>query len=366
MNKKLIAMAVAAGLAAPMAAAQADTTIYGKFHISVDGTDSKSQAVGETTGTVADTSTYFASNSSRLGFKGSEDMGGGTKVIWQVESGVNVGDTSAGTTIGTRNTFLGVSGGWGTALGGRHDTPMKTVQRKVELFPEYVGDLRNQLNWKNTNGSAVGWDLRTPNTLAYVSPKFGGFKIVAAYVLEDGTKNMDATSVSADWSNKDIYVGLAYESHGKAWNTGGGAAPNDSTESMVRLTGSWKIAAFRLTGSYQQASNLNGISGADRGGFSLGGAFKFGGKHVIKAQYAASDKTKGLSSGAPDDASSTGAVAYDFLWSKRTTLYVAYATTTNKDGQNNMVTSGGHGGNGAKPITGEDPTSWSLGMIHKF
>ena len=82
MQKKLIALAVAAAVAAPMSVA-ADVKIYGKMHASWDWTDSNDNANDD-----SDDSTGVF-RASRLGFKGSEDLGGGLSAIWQVETQVN-------------------------------------------------------------------------------------------------------------------------------------------------------------------------------------------------------------------------------------------------------------------------------------
>ena len=110
MNKTLIAMAVAGVMAAPMAA-QADATIYGKLHTSIDVGDTG----GDDVGGLKASSTYWQSNSSRIGFKGSEDLGGGLSAIWQFESNIDVG--SGSTSWGMRNSFLGLKGGWGGNAG---------------------------------------------------------------------------------------------------------------------------------------------------------------------------------------------------------------------------------------------------------
>ena len=119
MNKKLIAAAIgAAVVAAP--AAFAEATVYGKIHTDVRMNDSS----------VPNSDNYTVnSNASRLGFKGSEDLGNGLKAIYQIEMQFNSdGGTAQVGTAGfsaQRNTFVGLSGDWGTAVVGKHDTPAK-------------------------------------------------------------------------------------------------------------------------------------------------------------------------------------------------------------------------------------------------
>jgi len=344
MNKTLIAMAVAGVMAAPMTA-MADATIYGKVHVSIDSGDD-----GQ------DSALYWQTNSSRLGFKGSEDLGGGLKAIWQYESAVNVGDGT--TTIGGRNTFLGLQGGWGTLLGGRHDTPFKSVGRITDLFGDQVGDTRNLNSGRDGlgQGSTVGFDLRTQNTVAYMTPSFGGgFKIAAAYVIEDGVDTkQDALSVSAGWKTGNWNVALAYETHGEGWNTAG-----TETETGIRAGVKWTPGAWILALGYSALTDLDGVSGDDSAAINAGVGFKMG-KNLLKAQYVMADNE------GTDVDSAMIAVGWDYNMSKRTTAYVAYAATDNDANVGFTADGSGHGGEVGVAGAGQDPSVISFGMIHKF
>ena len=352
MNKTLIAMAVAGVMAAPTAA-MADATVYGKVHVSVDfmSYDSASNTPED--------NTVLSTNSSRIGFKGSEDLGGGMKAIWKLESGIAVdGETG---TLKARNRYVGLSGGWGTLLGGIHDTPMKSIGRKVELFPEYLGDHRNLMGGNTT----AGWDLRTKNTLAYVSPKFGqGFGFSAAYVFdhevdanvaETDDNNQTALSANVTWTSGNWFVGAAYESHDRIT-----VAPSTTeSESAIRVSAAWTPGAWKVIGLYHTVSAVAGTNDYSVAG--LGAAYKMG-KNVIKAQYYM------RSSDIADADSTLAAVAWDYKFSKRTTAYIAYAVTDNDNNANRSVNSGGHSdsGDAHSPSNGEDPSGISIGMIHNF
>ena len=152
MNKKLLVVAVAAAVAAPVTAI-ADVTIYGKLHMSLDYVMSDNQAAsGQDKNNL-----NVSSNSSRIGFKGSEDLGGGLKGIWQVEQSVNLDES--GSQWATRNSFLGVSSGFGDLLLGRHDTPYKVIGRALRALGARAdragGDLR-----PDGRGQAVGGEPR--------------------------------------------------------------------------------------------------------------------------------------------------------------------------------------------------------------
>ena len=184
MNKKLLAAAVAAAVvAAP--AAFAESTVYGKMHTSVDMIDYE---------TSNEDNWEMNSRASRLGFKGSEDLGNGLKAIYQIELQVNSGGGSDGQgsdsflSRSSRNTFIGLAGDWGTFLVGRHDTPAKMAFYAAgnERLGDSVIDLNigNNLNGTAATNAPIGvfHEYRADNAIAYVSPNFSGFTFAAAII----------------------------------------------------------------------------------------------------------------------------------------------------------------------------------------
>ena len=142
MDKKLLSTVIAAAIAAPMSA-MADTTVYGKMHLNVGAIDDG------TTDQVA-----VRSHSSRLGVKGSEDLGNGLKANFVIEFEVepDVDDSgsigtgqgpSSGSQMNRRNQWVGLSGdNWGEIRVGRHDTPAKMAQGKFDVFNDTDGDIK--------------------------------------------------------------------------------------------------------------------------------------------------------------------------------------------------------------------------------
>ncbi|NCA70232.1 MAG: porin, partial [Sphingobacteriia bacterium] len=245
MNKKLLTMAVAAAMVAP-GAAMAEAVLYGKLNVSLDYANVENVilpvyetqldgdgnpvfvkvAPGEDfKGWGMSSSGYIPgeARASRIGVKGSEDLGNGLKAIYQVEFGVNLNDTngdvdSNADSITYRNTFIGLTGGWGTFLAGRHDTPMKISTGKLDLFADTMADY---------NGTVGFRDLRADNTIAYISPSFSGFQFAGAIVPSGGSTALNnglnlnedsiagAYSLAGIYSNGPFYASLAYESLGK-------------------------------------------------------------------------------------------------------------------------------------------------------
>jgi len=368
MNKTLIAMAVAGVMAAPMAA-QADATVYGKIHVSIDSGDTGGADATSTIGDLGDKASglFWQSNSGRIGFKGSEDLGGGLKAIWQFESNASFG--SGSNSWGQRNSYLGLSGGWGTVVGGRHDTPHKTMGRWFDLFGDQVGDSRNIIQYAGgLIGDELGttnWDSRPGNVVAYTTPTFGGgFDVRVAYVLDDAVEDSTALSAYGRWKTGNWLVGLAYETQ----DTGATGPDTSSSATSMRAGVQWNPGAWKLNAFYQTTADNGGASGFDFAALGLGAGFKMG-KNFLKAQYYMTDNDF---LGASNTDAATLAVGWDYNMSKRTTAYIAYATTDNDDFAYNCADAGGHGGEvcGRALTTntefGQDPSVISVGMIHKF
>ena len=183
-----------------------------------------------------------AGPSNRVGVKGSEDLGNGLKAIYQLELGVNFGDNNipggANGGISIRNSFVGLAGGFGTVLLGRHDTPLKISTGKLDLFSDTMADY---------NGTVGFQDLRTDNTVAYISPSFSGFSFMGAVVSSGGGTagfgdniNSDqiagAYSLAAIYNNGPFYASAAYESlnsdmfmNSETSNAGSGACIDEFT-----------------------------------------------------------------------------------------------------------------------------------------
>src|SRR3569833_4249507 len=160
MNKRGIVMAITAAMALSAAAAQAGVEIYGKARVSLDYITNNDPNPANKDSTVS-----LSSNVSRLGFKGDEDLGNGLSALWQIETQV---DFDTGTTFSTpRNTFVGLSGGYGTVTAGRNETAYRIVTNRLDVFGETKAD--NNPIVGNVGGSRT-FDTRSNNVQSYISP----------------------------------------------------------------------------------------------------------------------------------------------------------------------------------------------------
>jgi predicted porin len=391
MKKNIIAIAVAAAMIAP-AAAMADTTLYGKFHVSYDFLSGDN---------LDNTSGGFSSNSSRIGIKGKEKINDSLSIIYQYETGFDAGQngsfSSSGGGLGSqRNTFIGATGTWGTVITGRHDTPFKVMGRDYDLFGDTIGDSRNIISGpgftSTTNsstptaiGSDTNWDLRPSQVLAYATPDLMGFHAMVAYVnswaANDPTVNTlstynakyapyysdsNAWSLSAGYKIAGFGIDAAYEQHNLT--DPNGTAANDN-QSAYRIGANYSIAGFKVLGLYQEIQNV-AFSDNNVKAYGVGAAYTFMGANTIKAQYYKADDI--------DNTDNTGgdmwAVGYDYKLSKQTNVYAMYAQTSNSSAASYTIMGGGHDGasypkgnyNNTGSFAGGKSSAVSVGIEHKF
>ncbi len=378
MNKNILAIAIAAAVAAPSAFAAA--TVYGLAHMGVAHQD------GIAAGTDTASRTGVLSNSSRLGIKGSEDLGSGLKALYQVEFAVNMDGGSkdydgkgkslseSGVGGALRNTYLGLGGGFGTVMLGRLDSPIKNVSRKYDLFGDQIGNSRNILA---TAGTTVAVDGRHSNVIAYNTPKMGGFDALLAYVpgaAYDNEMNSkadnkgDAYSAQLNFGVGAFDASLGYINIGKTGSvTSIANAALANNFEAYRLAAGYTFGAAKVVALYQNDNTAKAVGGSGtRDTFGLGGSYKVTSAGTIKAQVYMASK---LSSNVNDD--KTGAtlwnVGYDHALSKNTTAYASYALMDNEtNGSYSVNLSGAGSGDNLTALKGKDNSAFSVGIIHKF
>lgn len=336
MKKSLIALAVAGVVSAPAFAATSNVDIYGKLHVSLSLFDDQATGVEDL---------QVASNQSRIGFKGTEDLGGGLAAIWQVETGIDL-DEQRSDNLSSRNSFVGLQGGFGTVLVGNNDTPLKQVGRTVDLFADTMADSRNVMGG--------GSDTRARNVVNYLSPSFSGLNFSALYSNDNGTasKAGDATdrsmyNLAANYANGPLYLGLAYGDGDFHEASGWGA--------HWRAAAGYTFGDFKVVGQYD---NLNGNTSADPDfdAWMLGVAYTMG-NVVLKANYMDGDV-----SGTSNDPKQW-TLGADYKLSKRTVAYALYAN-------GEYINVGGRSASsdviGSCATCGGDISFLSVGMSHVF
>src|SRR3569833_3332966 len=168
----VLAIAAAMSLAASVAA-EAGVEIYGKARVSLDYINNN-----DPDPTHEDSTVSLGSNVSRLGFKGDEDLGNGLGLLWQLEPQV---DIDTGTAFQSpRNTYVGVSGGFGTVTGGRTETAYRIVTNRLDVFGDTKADFNAIVG--NVGGSRT-FDKQTNKEQTNKNPNKNNHTEQAAYSL---------------------------------------------------------------------------------------------------------------------------------------------------------------------------------------
>ena len=229
--------------------AQSNVTIYGVADVSAQGFSlmaGKAGSYSATSGSAADGNTFnLQSNSSLLGFRSDESIGGSTKVLFQAETTVNLtgGSTvvyGTGTAFGgLRDSFVGLSGEYGVIRAGYNSMPIRAAVTSFDVMPgatgssdinKMMGNMRfaeRSLNGSNSSTAAQAYDSAIRATsLLYTSPTLYGFNGSIAYTgsNNNGTTNTtEATVCGGTTSSRSACtvspqsmwgIGLAWEGYG--------------------------------------------------------------------------------------------------------------------------------------------------------
>jgi predicted porin len=286
MNKKIVVAAIAAAIATPLVAS-ADATLYGQVRVA-------SQYHSRSDG--AQDSWGLQDQVSRLGVKGDEDLGNGLKAIYKMEFGVNVGNgfNDKSSFWSQRNSYVGLAGGFGTVLAGRHDTPFKISTGKLDFFGDTNADFDSGFGYAaasdNAGGVGLFDSLRVDGAIAYVSPSIAGFTVAGAVVQTGTTPANDqaddfasAYSLAGMYSNGPWFASLAYESLDMESLGIAGANTPDYDKWRVGL-GILGFNNFSASFTYEDRTDLPGsteANGIDSNSWQLQAAYDFGNTRVM-------------------------------------------------------------------------------------
>jgi predicted porin len=394
MQKKIIALAIAAAVSAPAFADTSNVNVYGVANVSYDMTKTGASAANPT---LNFSSNKVSSNTSRLGLKGTEDLGDGLSAIWQIESLINIDNAgngapgqggTAGNTLGSRNTFAGLSSKTaGTVLLGRHDTPYMLSNRKYDLFADGMADNRSIMgggaNATVLATATVGasFNGRQPNVVAYISPAMSGLTAAIAYVAGAEAQALAANSKGSAWSLAALYgngpfsANFGYEVHNLGTAGTGAVVPPAALaglagmkETAWTISGGYKVEAFEINAIYEKTSDNYGAAVALPAGSNVLGhrAYYLSGKYNVTANDAVKLAYANAGSGVSVNTGATQiSLGYDHSLSKRTTVYAAYTKLSN---DTNGVYALSANGTGAPTVggSGAKPSAISLGMKHTF
>lgn len=393
-NLLITLMVLLIAITAGTAVAGGDWKFYGKLHASIDYLTDGDEA-----------GLYMANNTSRFGFKGGQALNDDFTFVWQFESAVNIPQKGGFTGLANRNSYLGVKGDFGELRFGRHDTPFKIVGRKVDLFKDEMGDLRQ---------ATMQWDRRLDDVVAWVSPNWDGFGILAAFQLDQSSDNEDgeadnpvmpsavsktAYSVMAHYKADAFFLAAAVEGLSEGYteidlddDIDDDDVPDlfyADTPLGVRFAAAYDAEKFKFVLLYQMLNNFTGMwdvtdpanpefKGYDSN--TIGGGILFraapawnlkGQAYVVNPNKDANDDagTDGIDES--DNKGTMVAIGIDHMAAKNVTFYAQWATFMNGEGADfHLAGSNGHGRSvsGAMDPDGtyNNPMGFSVGSIVKF
>ena len=199
MKKSLIALT----LAALPVAAMADVTLYGTVKAGVEV--SRTKTTEGNVSTKDRTATEIADFGSKIGFKGHEHLGNNLNAIWQVEQNASVAGTDKG--WGTRESFIGLEGGFGKIRAGKLNTALKDSGDNVNAWES------SDENADVLQVSKIGRVESREISVRYDSPVFAGFSGSVQYVPRDNANTKDKHTHAVK-SRESYHAGLNYENAG--------------------------------------------------------------------------------------------------------------------------------------------------------
>ena len=367
MKKSLIALAVLAASGAAMA--QSSVTLYGVADAAVTHVNGDDNWTGLDSG---------ANKTSRLGFRGVEDLGGGLKANFVLEGGFNLdaGDGKSGGATDSgfqfkRQSTVGLAGNFGEVRLGRELTAAYNATARYDVFGS-VGIARSQLweDGKNLDTTTFAdpyyytTNQRVSNAITYVSPDFSGFKVAANYGFgEVAGKNSDGRYFGGGltYDNGPLSLGLGAE----RLNKGDGAAMQAQASNDITawsLGGSYDLGVAKLLAAYRQSTAkdvaiLGATSDLKNRGYMLAVTAPVG-PGLVRAAYNRYEAKFDGGKGVTDQFG----LGYVYNLSKRTSVYGTYAYIKNKDDNALNLTvnsSGGVKSNGSQQAV-------QVGITHAF
>jgi predicted porin len=325
MKKSLFAIAAVTAFAGA-AQAQSSVTVYGLLDVGYIGSNSRvsSNAITKNGGQYKTTTNQIgdsAESTSRLGFKGTEDLGSGMSAFFTAEFALAPTDQNLGGNgnagLQNRQAFVGVKkNGLGqTALGNQYTPVFNSVaSTSANQMNNMIGDMIYPTGKQGaanggTGYTTAGFTARTGNTLTINSDSFGGFRAGAMYTLNGkndsqsttsagatigGTTNSTGWGLNADYTYSKFYISAAYQAL-KQVTTASQVAPtfteNANTGAVtVANSALWANAQGAGAASTIQATTGNALNIQDNQ-FYAGASYDFG---ILKA-YAQYINRKGTS-----------------------------------------------------------------------
>ena len=407
MKKSIFAVAVASALT--LGAAQAETVLYGSIRYDYESAKKENNVdANATTGKVSFSGKRLSNLNdagSRIGIKGSEDLGNNNAVIYNLEYGFDgmVADEKNGK-FTTRKAILGLTGDWGTFTAGRQDNPFKVTlvddsvqdgfnggnvisnasQRAMSSALNGVGlvgntktDAETFVSGKDADGKVANLTnadySRVGKVIAYTTPDFAGFQANVALMMDDSLyldkkndeKNVDLFTINAKYAYD---LGANGTILAKAGYIQGKVAGDNNKSKVWGLFLGYSQEAFAVTASYAKGDHKAATEKNDRGvwvgkgtkeksqGWDVGASYSFGPNYFSTVRATYGENSVKVNHNVADqgnkDKVKSWAVGFEQKLSTRTRAWVEYGQEETKFA--------------AKEIDKKKDNVISIGMRHDF
>jgi len=336
MKKSLLALAVLTAVSGA-AFAQSSVTLYGKVDLGLvlDSGNASGKSIRLDSG---------VTGGSRIGFKGVEDLGGGMKAAFQLETGYCADSAAGAPNFCTgSNQFMGrqahgdLTGAFGALSAGRQYSIGFNNLSTIDPFGTgFAGQINNIVDPSG---------IRLNNSVTYATPNMGGFVGSAEIAFGEQTGNWQAnreTGAGLTYASGPAYVGFSF--YDVSNSAGNGAARKNYT-----LGGTYDFGVIKLHALAQKSTGPSSLDVLDlMGGVTIPVAHG----NLMASYIHHNDRTS-----ADKDAQQLG-VGYLYPLSKRTSVYGAFARILNQHGATFTV------GNATASGTGNK--AFDLGVVHNF
>lgn len=295
--------------------AQSSVSIYGRVNTTLESQKSDGER-----------QTVISNNSSRFGFTGTEDLGGGLKAMFKLESGF---DSSTGVQTDTaywgREATVGLSGGFGTVRLGR-----------MAYLPAYLAtadyvSMHNHDTGSSSDALFGGFQLpaRQTNSVSYTTPSFGGLTVEIAQSLTEDVPGLSTqTDLALNYDNGPLHLGAGYQKLG-----------NDK---LLAVRALYELGAWTVGGYYERDDFE---SQGDRNNARIAVMYTLGASEIHVNVGSA-----GAFSNIADSKAQQYTLGYNYNLSKRTKVY-GYVTRINDS---------------AAGVYGGDFNATAVGVRHNF
>jgi predicted porin len=358
LQRKLLAAAVASTCALPaLALAETGLTIYGRANVTYERITTKNSS--DTTAQPNQSNWDLVDNSSRVGFRGRKDLGGGLIGLFQIESRVRL-DEGFGD-LSSRDSYAGLEGGFGTVRLGRTIGPVYyATYDYISMHNHDTGTSSDALLAPTIFGNAGFMN----NTVWYTSPKFGGFAVDVAHSLLGVTRLPGQSQprylgIVGSFDQGPLHLAASYANTKKSSDLDPGAAVTPNDDKAYTIGGLYDLKVVVLGALFERAKSKTFTTGDASRNYVRVSAMMPVGKHEFHVNFGTVNGRLDRAD-LSDDGARQWTLGYNYNITKETKVY-GFFTTVNNDTNGNYA--GFANPNG---VTAVDMTSIALGVRHNF